>query len=175
MQLRSYQREAVTAVHREWDEGRLRTLLKQATGTGKTVEFSEITKDQVEKGERVLQLAHREELLTQASDKLKALTGLDTVLEKAGSSSFGSFIPVTVGSVQSMAQPKRLEQFPADYFKTIIVDEAHHAMSDSYQRVLKHFPEAKVLGVTATPDRGDKKNLVSTLIPWRMNIRWLKR
>ena len=159
MQLRPYQREAVTAVHREWDEGRLRTLLNQATGTGKTVEFSEITKDQVEKGERVLQLAHREELLTQASDKLKALTGLDTVLEKAGSSSFGSFIQVTVGSVQSMAQPKRLEQFPADYFKTIIVDEAHHAMSDSYQRVLKHFPEAKVLGVTATPDRGDKKNL----------------
>ena len=159
MELRPYQREAVTAVHREWSEGRLRTLLGQATGTGKTVEFSQITKDQVDKGERVLQLAHREELLTQASDKLKVLTGLDTVLEKAESTSLGSFIPVTVGSAQSMAQPKRLEKFPQDYFKTIIVDEAHHAMSDSYQRVLMHFPDAKVLGVTATPDRGDKKNL----------------
>ena len=107
----------------------------------------------------MLQLAHREELLTQASDKLKELTGLDTVLEKAESTSLGSFIPVTVGSVQSMAQPRRLERFPADYYQTIIVDEAHHAMSDSYQRVLLHFPKAKVLGVTATPDRGDKRNL----------------
>ena len=159
MQLRPYQREAVAAVHREWSEGRLRTLLGQATGTGKTVEFSQITEDQVDKGERVLQLAHREELLTQASDKLKELTGLDTVLEKAESTSLGSFIPVTVGSVQSMAQPRRLERFPADYYQTIIVDEAHHAMSDSYQRVLLHFPKAKVLGVTATPDRGDKRNL----------------
>ena len=66
---------------------------------------------------------------------------------------------MTVGSVQSMAQPRRLERFPADYYQTIIVDEAHHAMSDSYQRVLLHFPKAKVLGVTATPDRGDKRNL----------------
>ena len=123
MQLRPYQREAVAAVHREWSEGRLKTLLGQATGTGKTVEFSQITKDQVDEGERVLQLAHREELLTQASDKLKELTGLDTVLEKAESSSLGSFIPVTVGSIQSMAQPRRLEKFPADYFQTIIVDE----------------------------------------------------
>ena len=75
MELRPYQREAVTAVHREWSEGRRRTLLGQATGTGKTVEFSQITKDQVDVGERVLQLAHREELLTQASNKLKELTG----------------------------------------------------------------------------------------------------
>ena len=159
MQLRPYQREAVAAVHREWSEGRLKSLLGQATGTGKTVEFSKITEDQVNEGERVLQLAHREELLTQASDKLKELTGLDTVLEKAESTSLGSFIPVTVGSIQSMAQPKRLEKFPADYFQTIIVDEAHHAMSDSYQRVLMHFPKAKVLGVTATPDRGDRRSL----------------
>ena len=159
MELRPYQKEAVAAVHREWSEGRRKTLLGQATGTGKTVEFSQITKDQVDQGERVLQLAHREELLTQASDKLKELTGIDTVLEKEESTSIGSFIPVTVGSIQSMAQPKRLVKFPADYFQTIIVDEAHHAMSDSYQRVLMHFPDAKVLGVTATPDRGDKKNL----------------
>ena len=159
MKLRPYQVEAVSAVEREWEEGRLRTLLNQATGTGKTVEFSEITKHRVEKGERVLQLAHREELLTQAAEKLKEMTGLDSVLEKAESHTLGSFIPVTVGSIQSMAQPKRLAAFPPDYFPTIIVDEAHHAMSDSYQRVLQHFSGARILGVTATPDRGDKKNL----------------
>ena len=53
----------------------------------------------------------------------------------------------------------RLSRFPEDYFNTIIIDEVHHCISDSYQRVLRHFPDAKVLGVTATPDRGDMKNL----------------
>ncbi|MCC8081246.1 MAG: DEAD/DEAH box helicase, partial [Lachnospiraceae bacterium] len=67
--------------------------------------------------------------------------------------------PVTVGSVQSLAQEKRLARFPQDYFQDIIVDEAHHCLSDSYKRVLEHFPDANVLGVTATPDRGDMKNL----------------
>ena len=54
---------------------------------------------------------------------------------------------------------KRLGQFPADYFNTIIIDEAHHSISDSYQKILAHFDKARVLGVTATPDRGDMKNL----------------
>ena len=60
-----------------------------------------------------------------------------------------------------MMREKRLEQFPKDYFNTIVVDEAHHAISDSYQRVLNHFEQAKILGVTATPDRGDLRNLGS--------------
>ena len=64
-----------------------------------------------------------------------------------------------VGSVQTLMREKRLGQFPEDYFNTIIIDEAHHCISDSYQKVLKHFPEAHVLGVTATPDRGDMRNL----------------
>ncbi len=158
-QLRPYQAEAVTAVLREWDEGHRKTLLVLPTGGGKTICFSAIAKEQVEKGQRVLIMAHRGELLSQASDKLKAAADLDTVLEKAESTSLGSFIPVTVGSVQSLCQEKRLSQFPSDYFDTIIVDEAHHSLSDSYQRVLEHFPCANVLGVTATPDRGDMKSL----------------
>ena len=52
-----------------------------------------------------------------------------------------------------------MNQFPNDYFNTIIIDEAHHCISDSYQKVLRHFPDAEVLGVTATPDRGDMQNL----------------
>ena len=55
----------------------------------------------------------------------------------------------------------RLNNFPTDYFDTIIIDEAHHCISDSYQNVLHHFSTARVLGVTATPDRGDMKNLGS--------------
>ena len=121
--------------------------------------FSSVTEEQVGKGHRVLIMAHRGELLEQAAQKLKDASGLDTVLEKAESSSLGSFIPVTVGSVQSLCQPSRLSRFPEDYYQDIIVDEAHHCLSDSYRRVLDHFPEANVLGVTATPDRGDMKNL----------------
>ncbi|EOT36231.1 hypothetical protein OMS_00078 [Enterococcus durans ATCC 6056] len=66
-----------------------------------------------------------------------------------------------MGSVQTLQQEKRLSKFPPDFFDTIVVDEAHHCISNGYQRVLKHFEEANVLGVTATPDRGDMRNLGS--------------
>ncbi len=158
-QLRPYQAEAKNAVLNAWDEGYRKTLLVLPTGCGKTVVFSSVTENQVNKGHRVLIMAHRGELLEQAADKLKEATGIDSVLEKAESSSLGSFFQVTVGSVQSLSQQKRLDRFPPDYFQDIIVDEAHHCLSDSYQKVLEHFPEANILGVTATPDRGDMKNL----------------
>lgn len=158
-ELRPYQAEAKQAILSAWDEGYRKTLLVLPTGCGKTVVFSSVTENQVNKGHRVLIMAHRGELLDQAADKLKEASGLDSVLEKAESTSLGSFLPVTVGSVQSLAQEKRLARFPNDYFQDIIVDEAHHCLSDSYKRVLDHFPDANILGVTATPDRGDMKNL----------------
>ena len=158
-ELRPYQAEAKQAILAAWDEGYRKTLLVLPTGCGKTVVFSSVTENQVNKGHRVLIMAHRRELLDQAADKLKEASGLDSVLEKAESTSLGSFLPVTVGSVQSLAQEKRLARFPNDYFQDIIVDEAHHCLSDSYKRVLDHFPDANILGVTATPDRGDMKNL----------------
>lgn len=157
--LRPYQEEGRIAVHSEWDGGHLKTMAVYPTGTGKTVLFSAIVNDQVQNGGRALILAHRGELLTQAADKLKKVTGLEAALEKAESSSLGSPLNVTVGSIQSLAQPKRLERFSRDYFTDIIVDEAHHVLSDRYMRVLEHFRDARILGVTATPDRGDKKEL----------------
>ena len=56
-------------------------------------------------------------------------------------------------------RPQRLAQFPHDYFGTILIDEAHHAITDGYRRILDWFDSAHVLGVTATPDRGDMRNL----------------
>jgi superfamily II DNA or RNA helicase len=120
-----------------------------------------VIEDRVILGERVLVLAHRGELLDQAADKLQKSTGLGCATEKAEQTSIGSWYRVVVGSVQTMMREKRLLQFPPDYFDTIIIDEAHHCLSDSYQRVLQHFSQANVLGVTATPDRGDMRNLGS--------------
>ena len=159
MQLRPYQSEAVTAIRREWSEGKQRTLLVLPTGGGKTVVMSKVAEGAVREGGRVLIMAHRGELLTQAADKLRMVTGLESAIEKAESSSLGSMFPVTVGSVQSLCRERRLSRFPRDYFSTILVDEAHHCLADSYQHVLAHFPDANVLGVTATPDKLLKKQM----------------
>ena len=158
MTLRPYQEAAVEAVMNEWASGKDRTLLVLPTGTGKTIVFSAVTFDRAHIG-RVLILAHRRELLEQAADKLRRSTGLVSSLEKAESTCLGSWNRVTVGSVQTLQRPARLERFAPDYFSTIIIDEAHHALSDGYQTVLNYFSGAKVLGVTATPDRGDMRNL----------------
>lgn len=160
MNLRPYQLAAKAAVFEQW-ESVDKTLLVLPTGTGKTIVFSAVTEECVRQGKRVLILAHRGELLAQAADKLYKTTGLKSAVEKAEQSCLGSFYRVTVGSVQTLMREKRLKGFSANYFDTIIIDEAHHAISESYQNVLRHFPAAKVLGVTATPDRGDMKDLGS--------------
>ena len=159
MELRPYQKEAEDAVFKQWQQGFSKTLLVLPTGTGKTIVFAKITEDCVRNGGRVLILAHRGELLEQASDKLEKATGLKCAVEKAERSSLDSWYRVTVGSVQTLMREKRLAQFSPNHFSTIIIDEAHHCISDSYQKVLAHFDTANVLGVTATPDRGDMKNL----------------
>lgn len=159
MELRPYQGEAKEAVFEQWEGGIRKTLLVLPTGCGKTIVFAKITEDCVRNGDRVLILAHRGELLEQAADKIAKATGLKCATEKAEESCLGSWFRITVGSVQSLMRETRLKRFPEDYFNTIIIDEAHHCISDSYQRVLNHFTDAKVLGVTATPDRGDMKNL----------------
>jgi superfamily II DNA or RNA helicase len=158
MKLRPYQQSAKEAIQGEWSKGNRKTLLVLPTGTGKTIVFSKLAEDCVRDGERVLILAHRGELLDQAADKLEKASGLKCATEKAEESCLGSWYRVVIGSVQSLQREKRLKQFPANYFDSIIVDEAHHCLSDSYQRVLGHF-DSKVLGVTATPDRGDMRNL----------------
>lgn len=159
MELRPYQATARESIFNEWDKGMKRTLLVLPTGTGKTIVFAKVAESCVRKGQRVLILAHRSELLEQAADKIAKATGLGCATEKAEETCLGQWFRIVVGSVQTLMRPQRLERFDKDHFDTIIIDEAHHCLSDSYQRVLSHFSQAHVLGVTATPDRGDMRNL----------------
>jgi len=159
MELRPYQTEAINAIQKEWTDGNTKTLLVLPTGTGKTVCFAELLRRQVEQGDRCLVLAHRGELLEQARAKIKIVTGLDCSIEKAEQTSLGSSLPITVGSIQTLMNDKRRELFSPDYYQTIVVDETHHILSDGYQKVMQYFSPAKVVGCTATADRGDMKNL----------------
>lgn len=154
--LRGYQQEAVNKILNHWKDSRT-CLLVQATGTGKTIVFSEVAKNIVEQGGRALILAHREELIEQAIDKIFLAQGLNAGLEKASSHANGE--PVVVGSVQTLKNPARLKHYNPDYFTHIIIDEAHHSIAPQYQSVINYFKNAKILGVTATPYRGDKKDL----------------
>lgn len=159
MELRPYQQEAKEAIFRKWDEGQNRLLLVLPTGTGKTIVFAAVTEECVRMGSRILILAHRVELLEQAADKIMKTTGLSCAMEKAEQTCREQYYRVVVGSVQTLMREKRLKTFPKDYFDTIVVDEAHHCITDSYQKILQYFSGANVLGVTATPDRGDMRDL----------------
>lgn len=162
MTLRPYQQQAIKEVELAFDEVRS-TLIVLATGCGKTIIFSHLAAREVKRGGRVLILAHRGELLQQAIDKLRAATGIVAGLEKAETTSNMTYdeppYTVVVGSVQSMKSPARLARFAPDDFSLIVIDECHHALTDTYTAVINHFPDARLLGVTATPDRGDLRSL----------------
>ncbi len=176
--LRDYQVQALEKVREGWRQFR-RQLAVLATGAGKTVIFSQVAHEEVAAGGRVLILAHTDELLDQASDKLARSTGLEAEKEKAEHHA-SHFAQVVVGSIQTLARERRLLEWPEDHFTLVIVDEAHRSLAASYQKVLRYFhfgavslqdgwqpPEAgadcktfaKILGVTATADRGDKRSL----------------
>ena len=163
MELRPYQNEAVASVESEFSNGVRSTLIVLATGCGKTIVFSHLAAREVRRGGRVLILAHRGELLQQAIAKLRSATGIEAGLEKAEETSAVDVdeIPYTVvvGSVQSMKSQKRLARFAPDEFTLIVIDECHHALTGTYRAVIDHFPKARLLGVTATPDRGDLRDL----------------
>jgi superfamily II DNA or RNA helicase len=105
-------------------------------------------------------LAHRDELIDQARDKIACAVGLVADKEKA-SERARLDASLVVGSVQTLSRSERLSRFPQNHFATVIIDEAHRSLAVSYQRILEYFSGAKVLGVTATPDRGDKRSLAN--------------
>lgn len=159
--MRPYQVEAKAAVYREWERVRS-TLLVMATGCGKTYCAAEILRERAQAG-RILWLAHRSELLDQARDTLRDRIGLSVDLEKAqtranrGHALWG-LSDVVVGSVPTL-HAARLREWDSRDFATIVVDEAHHATARTHRQIIDYFSEAKVLGLTATPDRRDKIGL----------------
>lgn len=156
MNLRAYQHMALTEIDQGFGEFD-RQLGILPTGGGKTILFSKLAA--ARQPERALILAHREELISQAVDKLRTSTGIEAQIEM-GDERASLDAPVVVASVQTLMREKRRERWPRDHFGLVVVDEAHHTLADSYLGTLGHFHDhAQVLGVTATPDRGDKKNL----------------
>lgn len=162
--LRGYQREAVSAALREWDEKQT-TLIVLPTGCGKTLVAAEIARHFHPR--RVLFLGHREELIFQGARSIFEHTGLDTQIEMADmwadSTLFGAG-QVIVSTIQTQVAGKhgRMTRFDPNEFGLVVVDEAHHVTAGSYRRVLEHYkqnPSLKILCLTATPDRADEEAL----------------
>lgn len=160
---RDYQTEAVNDIHREFQTHRS-TLAVMATGLGKTIvagRMAEKTLDGDYGDGSFLFLAHREELITQAYASMKSLLPKIRIgIEKAEQHA-SPHDRIVIASKDTLYQPRRLALYDARRFSMICIDEAHHVAKSnkSYMNILNHFPHAKRLGVTATPDRTDEKAL----------------
>lgn len=166
--LRPYQLESLAGIAREHEAGNRSTLLVLATGLGKTVVFASWSRMRVDAGRRVLVLAHRTELLTQALAKLEAV-GVHAAIEQAERRAGNA--QVVVASIQTL-RGKRLAALDPNEFD-VVIDEAHHTTAASYRAVLAHFSRSLILGVTATADRGDGTALgeVFDSVAYRFEIR----
>ncbi|HEY9173796.1 MAG TPA: DEAD/DEAH box helicase [Verrucomicrobiae bacterium] len=166
MNLRPYQLAAADAIFKEWQDNDS-TLVVMPTGGGKTVLFADVIRRMFPR--RALVIAHREELIFQARDKIQRVTGLSADVEmgeyRADGGLFGAS-RVVVSTIQTQCSGGdgggRMSKFDPQRFGVLIIDEAHHATSPTYRRVIDYYrtnPALKVLGVTATPDRADEEAL----------------
>ena len=162
--LRPYQAEAVEAAFTEWAEHDS-VLMVKATGLGKTVSFADIVARWSPDQGRILVMAHRDELVQQAVEKIDYHIDERPEVEMgervAGRHGILARSNVVVTSVQTMSRPSRMGRFDPEEFGLLIIDEAHHAPAATYRRVVDYFSQGglKILGVTATPHRKDGKEL----------------
>jgi superfamily II DNA or RNA helicase len=152
MNLRPYQQQLVTDIRLQYQLGHRKVLAVLPTGAGKTVCFSHIAQAAAKKGNRVLIAVHRQELLDQACRALPMPHGVI-----AANRAMDLSAAVQVASVQTLA--RRLHKLPRDFFQLVIIDEAHHSNAGTWAKVLEHFQQAHLLGVTATPIRLDGRGL----------------
>jgi superfamily II DNA or RNA helicase len=163
VKLRPYQSDAINAIIGRFQAGDKSTLLVLPTGCGKTVCFAGLIQRIGEwaPGKRTMVIAHREELIRQAADKIQAITGVHADIEMAGERADISMFhtaQVVVASKDTL-RGDRLKRFKPEQFGLIVTDEAHHAVADTYLNVYSHFKDVPHLGVTATPDRFDEEKL----------------
>jgi superfamily II DNA or RNA helicase len=153
MQLRPYQQQAIADLRQAFRSGARAPLLVAPTGMGKTIILAAITQAAAARGRRILILVHRRELIRQTSAKL---THAGVVHGIIAAGFVPSDHPVQVASVQTLA--RRLEQQHWQPDLTVI-DEAHHAISNTWANVISYWPDSLLLGVTATPIRQDGRGL----------------
>ncbi len=160
MELRPYQQECIDTIEAQPPGA---YLVQMATGLGKTVTFANLPRH----GERMLILSHREELVEQPRKYFDCSYGV----ERASQRSEG-WEEVVSASIQTMV--RRLDKFGPYDFGTIICDEAHHAAAKTYRDIFDHFQPLKLIGFTATPNRGDKVRLdtVFSKIIFQRDLRW---
>lgn len=150
--LRAYQVHALEQLRHQLRAGKRRPLLVSPTGSGKTVTAAELVRSAVAKGSRVLVVAHLKEIIDQTSAKLDLYGVPHGVIQAQHWRRFPNE-PVQIASVQTLV---RREFPPADL---LVIDEAHHARAGTYAKIIEHYPDAPVVGLTATPWRGDGKGL----------------
>lgn len=159
VKLRPYQQEALDAIVLNHNNGINKQLVVLPTGAGKTVIFSHLPliKDDVLP---MLVLAHRAELLDQARDKI-LISNPDLSVEIEQAERKAGHVDIVVASVATLGRNNtpRIMAYPQDYFKSIVIDEAHHAAAPSYRRIIDYFNCPFILGVTATPQRSDSTRL----------------
>ena len=153
--LREYQKDWIEQIFASWQQGHQSVLAQLPTGAGKTVCFAHISDEFLRQGGSVLVIAHRTELIEQAVAKLESVTGWEVGVIKYGVQPHPERL-VQVASIQTLA---RKELLPDLNTKLLIFDEAHHATSSSYRKIIQFYPEACILGVTATPVRIDGQSL----------------
>lgn len=156
MRLRPYQLEAKREAYRAIRKHRS-ALVCMPTGTGKGATIGAIVADAVRAGKRVLVFVHRKEIVEQLADHVERWSGIRPAIELAERSECRPDSRVVVASVQTLAA--RLDRFDPGRFDVLIYDEAHHGLASQPRRIFGHFRNAKILGFTATPNRGDERAL----------------
>jgi DNA repair protein RadD len=159
-ELRPYQHDLVAEFERKVEAGIRRILIVAPTGGGKTIIVSEIIKRAVADYKKVLFIAHRDELLSQARDKLRGFDIVAGIIKAGREQDARPMAPVQVAGVQTLharaVRAKKMELPPTDY---LIIDEAHHVRAMTYQTLIEAYPNAVLVGLTATPCRGDGRGL----------------
>lgn len=146
--LRDYQQALIRLVYEKWDKGLLKILMQLPTGGGKTIILAAIARNFFQRQEPILVIAHTEELIFQLRDALESACGVLVGVIKAGVKANPERL-IQVGSVQTL----RNRALPPAAL--VIIDEAHHATAKTYREIIELYPDAYILGVTATPCRTD--------------------